>query len=288
MEILSYDTIRQRFCKLCEASDDVGSSLVFGSQANSTIRSDEWSDLDLLTFCDEPILFLENQHWLSEIGEIQISFCELNVFGCGIEVRVLFDGGYDVDFLFFPSSEIAQILSSTEVASWIKKGSEVIVDKNGKLAPLIRAVSYSEQSKYQDPSSAEYTNLVGDFYFHTVWTVKKYLRGELLTAKNCCDGYMKELLMRMAMWHTRSRNQDETFGYYGSRYFEVWAEPWIRRGLSTAYAYYDNNDLIRSLDSTSRLFSRVAKETAELLLYKYPSRYEEYSQKLIKEYLGSV
>ena len=287
MDTMDYHLIRERFLGVCESRGDIVSSVVFGSQARADGMSDEWSDLDLLTFCDDPNRFLVDMDWLREIGDILIWFFEPNVFGCGTEIRVLFAGGLDVDFLFFPASDATQIMSHGEVISWIKGGNEIIVDRNGRLEQLVRAVLFASQRPDTPPSLSEYQNLVGDFQFHTVWTIKKLLRGELLTAKSCCDSYMKELLLRMAMWGARSRTNGDPFPYYGSRYFERWAEPWLRRGLANAYAHYDADDLIRALDSTSRLFSRIARETGEALGYEYPARYEEHSRRIVTELMSS-
>lgn len=183
--------------------------------------------------------------------------------------------------------EMAQTICNREVIGWLRSGCDILYDKDGNLTRLIRATSYAGDVITTAPTFPDYKNLVGDFYFHAVWAVKKLLRGELLTAKNCSDNYMKDILFRMIRWHAESATVDKKVDMHGSRFFESWAETWIIRGLSTAYAHYDESDILRSLDSTIRLFSRVAQETAEELHFDYPAEYEEYSRELIKMYQKS-
>jgi len=46
------------------------------------------------------------------------------------------------------------------------------------------------------PSEEQFTEKVNDFWYHAVWTMKNLRRGEVLTAKACCDGYMRRFLLK--------------------------------------------------------------------------------------------
>lgn len=289
MSRLTFQSITEDFSKAAISRNDIRSVAIFGSRARDIQPADKWSDLDLIVFVEKPDVFVHNQDWLSSIGEVLIAFNEMNVFGSGIEIRILFDGGLDVDFLFFPSGDMVQILSRNDVSSWVRAGSKILVDKDARLADLLRISSYQTPSGELSGRYGDFKNLVGDFFFHVVWTTKKLLRGEILTAKNCCDIYMKDLLLRMIVWNTRARdkNIDLTF-YRNGRYFEKWADISIVRDFQSIYAHYDEEDIKNALKATFGLFSRMAKETGELLGYEYPVHYEEQATALFKSYLEVV
>ena len=84
------------------------------------------------------------------------------------------------------------------IAHPIASGVIVLADKDGELADLLAAVEKDSRHAYHRlPSSAEYRNSVADFLYHVLWTAKKLGRGELLTAKDCLDIYMKNLLLKV-------------------------------------------------------------------------------------------
>ena len=74
-------------------------------------------------------------------------------------------------------------------------------------------------------SEAEYLNIVNDFWFHTVWTAKHLRRGELWWAKSCCDGYLKNLLLRMLEFHARATKGPDFDTWMSGRFLETWADP---------------------------------------------------------------
>ena len=108
-----------------------------------------------------------------------------------------------------------------------------------------------------------------------VWTATKLRRGELLTAKGCCDGYMKDLLLWMTIWHAGAARGWTYDTWHRGRFFEEWADPRVVAGLHAAYAHYDAADVARALWATMDLFRWVARETTAHLGYPYPGSAEE-------------
>ena len=113
--------------------------------------------------------------------------------------------------------------------------------------------------------------VVSDFWYHMVWTSKNLRRGELWTAKTCCDVYMKGLLLRTIEWHTGATEGWETDTWYDGRFLECWASMTILAELPDTFAHYREDDVWRALFATPDLFRRVARKIAVQLKYDYPT-----------------
>ena len=181
--------------------------MIVGSRArvDKSHPGDEWSDLDLVLFVTNPTQYLETTEWLTKIGNPWLTFIESTGAGQGMERRVLFEGGLDVDFAIFPVDLIDQMAATSipaDVADTLRRGVAVLLDKDG----LWQRLQFSPQESYapQPPTPAEFLELVNDFWYHAVWTAKKLRRGELWTAKGCSDNYMKWQLLQMVEWHAHA------------------------------------------------------------------------------------
>ena len=103
--------------------------------------------------------------------------------------------------------------------------------------------------------------LASDFWYHALWTAKKLRRGEVFTAIDCLDGYMKARLVTLLEWHARPSTRPSTRGTAG-RFLERWADPGALSALERAFAHYDVRDVARALWETIDLFQGLEEETA--------------------------
>ncbi len=106
-------------------------------------------------------------------------------------------------------------------------------------------------------------------------------RGELWTAKSCCDSYIKQLLRRMLEWHTRARRGASVDTWMRGRFLEEWADARAVVALPAIFAHYDEADVWRALLATMELFRWLALETAEGLGYAYPSLGEDRAVEIV-------
>jgi aminoglycoside 6-adenylyltransferase len=234
-----------------------------GSAARQDHPADEWSDLDLVLVAADPRAYLASTDWLAEFGEPWFSFVERDPAGQAIERRVLFASGQDVDFIILPVESGRQGFAGTFVPEIAARGLRVILDKDGILPPLPAATS---GGPVQPPSFEEFSEVVNDFWFHTVWTAKKLRRGELWTAKRCCDDYLKRLLLRMLEWQAGGADT-----WFNGRFLEQWASPAVLDKLRIAFARYEEQDVWRALRVSMELFDEVARGTARRWRYDYPA-----------------
>ncbi len=268
-----YREIIKRFTAWAEEQHNIRAAMIVGSRARTADRpADEWSDLDIAVFVESPEAFLFGHQWIEEISPYWLTFLEPSGAGQGMERRVLFEGGLDVDFAVFPVAALPQMTgdnASFDVKDTLQRGIEVILDKGSLLKDL--EIKRGSPGAMNAPSQKEFTQLVSDFLYHAVWTAKKLRRCELLTAKECCDDYMKQRLLKMSKWHAFTTRGKDHNTWHGGRFFEQWADPRIVEGLRNAFAHYDENDIWRSLFATVDLFRWIASETADRLGLSYPT-----------------
>jgi aminoglycoside 6-adenylyltransferase len=258
-----------RFLEWARSRCDIRAVALVGSSARTDRPADEWSDLDLIVVVSDPQPYLSSTDWLEDIGHPWISTVERTATGEAIERRVLFEGGLDVDFIVLPIESARQRLQVAPIADIVQRGMRTLLDKDETLSTV--TIPSLETRSPQPVTLAEFSETVNDFWFHAVWTAKKLRRGELWTAKSCCDVYMKHLLLRMVEWNARATQGWDLDTWFNGRFLEEWASPQVVRELGRVFAHYAEDDVWRALIATMDLFRRIARETAEHLAYPYPA-----------------
>ncbi len=281
----AYEQLLERFVAWAQTQPDIRAAVVIGSRARNDHPADDWSDLDLLVVTSDPDRLLAQIDWLAHIGTPWITFLEGTATGGLVERRVLFEGGLDVDFAPAPVTLAQQFANGPppEVAGIFSRGARVVLDKDGLAERLV--VARGAPPAPQPPAPGEFMNLVDDFWYHAVLTAKKLRRGELWTAKLCCDSYMKRLVLAMIEWHARAASGWRDTWHSG-RFLEEWADPRAIAGLRAAFAHYDEADVGRALSATIDLFRWLATETAERLGHSYPAASDEHATTLVRDYLS--
>jgi len=301
----SFEALIGRIAGWARSRPDVRAAVVIGSRARTDRPADEWSDLDVLLYVVDPGRYLCDAGWLADFGRPLLTFTEGTAGGSATrERRALFEGGLDVDFALVPVRlarsmarwlrlqkrapfllrflpAAARVRGEVEVFAGVqRRGVRVLVDKDGfgRMFPLLEGKAPAPAL----PSREEFLNAVNDFWYHAVWTAKKLRRGELWTAKGCCDGYMKGILLRMAAWHARATRGAGTDTWHQGRFFEQWADPRAVSGLRQAHAHYDEADVWRALAATMDLFRWLSLEAARKLEVEYPASGADRAAGLVK------
>lgn len=306
--------LEERFTRWAERCPDIRAALVVGSRARRDHPADILSDLDIAVLSTHPERYLGRADWLGNIGIPLLTFIEETGTGGGLERRALFqgDGGLDVDFSVYSTRRFRLLLAALQLRrllpgrrllgplrravvddvdgmlAVLNRGYRVLLDKDGLLARILMAAQGLSPPPPALPSREDFVNLCNDFWYHALWAAKKLARGEVWTAKACCDSYMKRQVLTMITWQARTRPGRAPDTWHGGRFLEEWADPRVIAGLSTAYAHYDREDLARALISTMDLFRWVGEETAQGLGYDYPRAADEDSTALVIEVLEAL
>ena len=260
----------RRIIAWAENRADILALVLVGSSARDELPADEWSDIDLVLVAAEPEVYLDSAAWAAEIDEPWIATLERGPDGKIVERRVLFRSGIDADFIVIARAGLSAF-QAEPLRSITARGMKILLDKEHLMPELQKEEQRSGAPIL--PSFAEFSEQVNDFWFHAVWTAKKLRRGELWTAKSCCDGYMKRLLLRMIEWRALAlggANAASGAVWYNGRFIERWAGAELVERLGTAFAHYDEAGIWQALSNTLDLFGAISRETAQRLGYAYP------------------
>ena len=229
---------------------DVRAAVLLGSQARLEAPADPVSDVDVALFVDEPAAYLDDTAWVDHFGERLLSFREPTAVGGFEELRVLFRDGLEVDFALVPAAVAAEI--PPEADAVFARGFRVL---------YADGVSFAEREpssiETPAPTQERFDQLVNDFWYHLLWAAKKLWRGEVLVAKQACDGWLTGRLVELARWRSAERDT-----WHGSRFFERWAGDDLVEALGSTFADYDAQDVARALRAKAELFGRVEDEVA--------------------------
>ncbi len=269
-----YQSILTRLIELGKSTDQIKAGIIIGSRARTDHPADEYSDMDIILLVDDIEFFIQSDEWLNRLGKFHISFSE-NTIANGKERRVFFDNVLDADFLFFKANAIDKIVKDKDFKDIISRSYRILFDKIGFDDVLQKLVLSPEP--YSLISESEFVNIVSNFWFHSIWAAKKVQRSELWVAKNCVDGYMKNLLLQMIELYTRAVKGSSYDTWYCGRFIDKWAEPWIVAEFPNIYADYSADDIFRALSKTMILFRKLAIKTAERLNYIYPNETDLYA-----------
>lgn len=275
-----YNKLISKFVNWTTQCDDIRAAVIVGSRARVNEPADEWADLDITIFSTIPEKYLDSTDWLNNMGNYWITFIEDDALGLTKERRVLYEGGLDVDFVFYPDNVIDHLFKNPEVNRIIARGIRVLIDKDNKFGQLNELRS-SEKTKFVI-SEDDLLNSINEFWFHAVRAAKKVLRGELWIAKSTIDSYMKNSMLNLVEIHAKVNNGMDYDTWHNGRFLEKWADQRIIEGLKNSFSYYDKKDIERALIETMNLYRWIAKETCKDLNISYPNIADEKATEWIR------
>jgi aminoglycoside 6-adenylyltransferase len=267
---------------------DVRAGVILGSQARSDVPADNLSDLDLLVIVEDPSIYLSGTEWLLSFGKPVLSFVEATAVGSFRERRVLFRDGRDVDFSLVPAAAIEQMLKQpvpAELGDVFRRGFRILIDKDEFAERLTNRKHWPEKSKNL-PSESIWRETSHDFLYHVVWAAKKAKRGELWVAKLSCDGYQKNLLLRLIEWHAKIKGDCDT--WHRGRFLERWADPAVLQELPGTFARYTHDDVQRALVANLRFYERFGREVANAFGYDFPDEAYCFATDQVKQLVGKA
>jgi aminoglycoside 6-adenylyltransferase len=215
-----------------------------------------------------------------------LTFVESTADGNFRERRVLFRDGRDVDFSLLPAAVVQQMLIQrvpAEIADVLRRGFRILVDKDGLALRLTDRARWPE-SPQTLPTELSWIETSHDFFYHVVLAAKKAKRGELWAAKSTCDGYLKNLMLRLIEWHAKAKSDRDT--WHKGRYLEQWAKPEVLQDLPSTFAAYTLADVQRALLANLRFYERFGREVARALEYRFPDEAYSFAAGHVRQLIG--
>lgn len=291
-----YERLIERFVNWAKARPDVRAAIIIGSRARVDHPADEWADLDMIVVTTNPQHYIATSEWISEIGKPMLTFIEETSDGDEKERRVLYEDMLDVDYAIFPAAKIepfqkmdasAQVPNemATLLSNTFDRGMRVILDKDGLTERLKATVSMVGQPAPSLPTQDEFLQVVNDFLYHSVWTAKHVMRGELWWGLTCLNCRLAHLLQQMIEWQARATHGKDYDTWFRGRFLEMWADPEALKGLEKTFTHYSRQDVAVALKASIDLFRETALETAKKLGFRYPTDVDRTIAGWIESYL---
>ena len=255
-----YNEIVSRLLKLCMENSELKAVIAIGSQCRHQVKADRFSDLDLIIGCEDHEKILLCDKWVGTLGEIKYSFVE-DTIADQKERRVLFSGDLDVDMIVFPWEQLVNALKNHQLDGLLQRSSRLLYGDE-VYARLLKQIPSSEHLSGKVMPEKEFVNLVHDFFFHTVWAKKKIMRGEIWVGQMSVNGYLKNLLLKMIEQYEISVHNGNYDVWHDGRMLEKWADSEILRELESCFCGYSSEELLKALESTKKLFIRLAGHCA--------------------------
>ena len=147
------------------------------------------------------------------------------------------------------------------------RGTKVLLDRHGLGKRMTASVANLAP---EIPTQDAYLNTVYSLFGLILWESKQLVRQELWMALGTVDQQVKQCLLTMMEWHSIATNPERGDTWYGGRRVQEWADPRWVAALPQTWPSYDVEGAWDALSATLELFSKVAKETAQSLGYRYP------------------
>lgn len=252
---------------------EVRAAVKIGSRARRDLAPDQWADLDIGLLVVDPLPYLESEEWLAQIGDYWCTHVETTEMSHGLQRRVVFADGLNVDFIFYGLADLEAIFTNTsraqEIASSLRRGIEILVDKDNIIERSSEILLSSGNVGYKLPKEPDFAALMSKFWYHVIWAAKHIRRGELWRAHVASDGDLKRLLLQMIEWHAHTTHGEAYETWSDGRFLEQWAEPGVLLAINETFARHEQTDLTRALLATAALFHRLSQETANQLGYTH-------------------
>lgn len=261
-----YHQVEMRFIEWGQKQPDIHVAYVAGSRARANHGADEYSDLDIQMYVDDPKRYLNTSEWLGNFGALNTAVPFQNGGG-GLEWLSLFEGGYQVDFVIGSLADYQAELAKNEPLDWFRRGARVLFDKTGGAQQLIP--EKFERSNVSPISKETFEYTVNTFWFLALYLAKQILRNELWTVK-LRDADCKQVLLQTIEWYEKMKHGEEYDTWHAGRFIYEWVDQDIFEQLNGVFGHFDAADSWRALLETMVLYEKMSRQLSEHYHFVYP------------------
>jgi len=172
-----------------------------------------------------------------------------------------------------------------EIADVFRRGFRILVDKDRLAEGLTDSARWPEKAE-ELPTESRWRETGHDFLYHVILAAKKALRGELWVATSSCNGYLKNLLLRLIEWHPKVGGRPDT--WHWGRFLERWAEREVLQALPDTIAKYTLEDVRRALIANLHFYEKFGREIATGFGYNFPEEAYSFAVEQLKRLLNGA
>ena len=270
----SYAELERRFVDWAQGQAALRAAVVVGSRARAE-PVHPLSDLDLVVFTTTPQVYAATSDWLSALGPLWLAVRN-DTSGGDPEWLALYAGGLKADFVLAPTPETASLadrMRATPYRNVYRRGVRTLFNRGGA-GDLPDDLMQTPLREPDPPPPMQFTAAVQAAWYAADRTARMLARGDLWRAKQQVDGTLKQALLQMLAWHSRSMPGRTQATWDDGRFLNTWAEPAAVEAIPDAFGAYAASDMWRALFATLALYHRLAREAAANWGYAYPTQTE--------------
>lgn len=261
--------------------------LILGSQVRKEFGGDEWSDLDVLLFADDPDVFIQTDTWVACFGEIVcVTFEETILDWIHLRwyvKRVLFADNRAIDFSIMPYNRIDDVLSiNAEIHA---QGNQVIYDAHPNMvtSKIETTLATFKEVPTRIPTEDDVHQTIHDLLFQLIWACKKIKRNELWVAVRCINHHFSNRLLQLIESYTASIAKTSQSIKYDGRFLERRINQDIIEKLPQCFAKYDAYDAIQTIHHLIDITYYLSKDICENNNYPFNQNQFDIIRKLYGE-----
>jgi aminoglycoside 6-adenylyltransferase len=232
---------------------------------------DAFSDYDVILVVTDIQLFLEDDSWLEDFGEVLVVYRDPVELRYGFErfIRVTqYEDGTKIDYTVWPIGLLKHIVAEPEDMGYLDDGYRVLFDKDN-LTAGIKPPTYKIFIP-PVPTEEEYQTVVNNFFSNSTYVAKYICRDDLIALKGMQDHMKSGNLLQMFVWQIEIDNDWSVKpGLYGKG-LKKYLKPEIWKELENTYSGAGKDENWEELFGTIALFGKVAGEVGTSLGYAYP------------------
>lgn len=251
-----------------QQNDTVRTMILTSSKANPSMKTDILSDYDIELYVND-LRHFQTDNWLNEFGKVMIRWPlepESTGAGSGITRLVRYEGELRIDFQI---TEVGKIDFDNFPNTY-----KVLVDKDG-LAKKFPTPTFNDYV-IQKPTEKEFQIMVNEFFWDTTYVPKNLLRDELPYAKYMFDGVIRfNYFEKMIEWYIGLKNDWSVSTDKHGRYFKRYLDKKMWSEYESTFAAADLEENWQAFFNMLGFFSKIAKEVADGLGYKYPEEFDK-------------
>lgn len=256
-----------------ERKTNVRAIVQTGSLVRGDGLADDYSDIDIEIIANEPATLIGAVDWVNELGKpITMLHLDAEEEDDWPTCLVIFGGRVKVDFTLAGPARLKSMIEQKELLPLYERGYKFILDKD-KFSQYLPSAGFSFPIA-DGPTEACFRERVEEFWFEA-FHVHGYLAREELFLVKQRDWTMKELLLEMMEWHALALNEKPVDIWHSGKGLRRWAgeDIWLR--LQDTFGNFDAKDALRAYESTTALYSELARMVASIKGWAYPEKVEE-------------
>jgi aminoglycoside 6-adenylyltransferase len=231
--------------------------------------ANRFSDYDLALFCTSYDLYIKDEGWLSNIGNVWVCVHEkLQRGDRTFPTRlVIFEGGTKVDFAFYTMDILHGLVHGKSLPEEYARGYSVLVDKDSLAVTLPTPIQKERPSK--KPSEREFQRIINEFWFEAYHVAIYLKRGDLWSVK-FRSAAMNAFLLTVIEWEAQARlGWSQTTPPHGKR-MASWVDRGTWEALQKVFAHFDADDSWHALFHALELFRHLSVGLSQQLGFDYP------------------